>query len=205
MLAHCERLVEPSTIRPASRSFVTSGASWGTGRPSNAVDPALPGRPTTSTLSLMRIGTPCSGLRSVPRARSSSKRFAVLSASGASASTLRSSMSLSGESIRAIRSVNAVTIATDDVAPDARASASSSAVASQSSVLVCVMLLLDDAEINTAIFFVRLVAACERTRRKIRSPLESSNGQIGSKDIRGTGVVDAHQEGALRRRARDGR
>src|SRR5271170_3994493 len=48
MLAHCERLVDPRMTSPASRSLVTSGASALTGRPVSAVEPALPGRPTTS-------------------------------------------------------------------------------------------------------------------------------------------------------------
>src|ERR1700722_6688140 len=135
MLAHCERLVEPRMTRPASRSFVTNGASRGTGRPMSAVEPAVPGSPTTSTLSFTRIGTPCKGLRRVPCARSSSRRSALVSASGARAKTLRSSTSLPGASMSAMRSSNALTIATDDVAPDASAWASSVAEDSQSSLL----------------------------------------------------------------------
>ncbi len=78
-------------------------------------------------------------------------------------------MSLPGVSIREIRSVNALTIATDDVAPEERASASSSAVASYSSVPESDMILLDDAEANTGYFVDRRVS-----RRVPACPLEDA-------------------------------
>src|ERR1035438_4336693 len=135
ILAHWLRFVAPRTTRPASRSLDTNGASWGTGRPSSAVDPALPGSPTASILSFTSIGTPCKALRSKPWNLSSSQRFADVIASGASVNTLRSSISLPGASISAMRSINAVTISHDVVSLESRASASSIAVASQSSLL----------------------------------------------------------------------
>jgi hypothetical protein len=65
-------LVLPSTIAPASISFCAVGAfSFGT-KPRRAGVPALLGNPATWMLSLITSGTPCSGPRTLPAARSAS-------------------------------------------------------------------------------------------------------------------------------------
>ena len=65
IFAHSERLVAPITIAPASFKRVTSGESESTVASARASDPAVPGRPTASILSLIKIGRPASG-RSLP-------------------------------------------------------------------------------------------------------------------------------------------
>ena len=67
---HSERFVAPRTMSPASRRRSTSGASWLTIRSASANDPAEPGRPMASMLSLISTGRPCNGPRTRPAARS---------------------------------------------------------------------------------------------------------------------------------------
>ena len=102
MFAHSERLVLARITAPARRSRVTRGAS-DAGRPIREVDPAAPGRPVTSMLSLTTTGTPWSGPRSSPRARSASRWAATSSASAASRVMARSPISPAGSSITAMR------------------------------------------------------------------------------------------------------
>ena len=128
MFAHSDRFVAPRTMSPASRRRSTSGASWLTIRSASANDPAEPGRPTASMLSLISTGTPCNGPRTWPAARSASRLAATSSAPGASASTARRCVS-PGPSSAAIRSSRARVTATDVVRPAARSSPSSAAVA----------------------------------------------------------------------------
>ncbi len=126
MLAHSERLVLPSTTAPASRSRVTSAASRA-GRPSRAVEPAAPGRPVTSMLSLTATGTPWSGPRSAPRARSASRSTATARASSASAAIDRRPKTPEGSSMTAMRSSSVSTTAALVRVPAANRSTSSSA------------------------------------------------------------------------------
>ena len=63
MFAHSDRFVAPRTMSPASRRRPTSGASRLTVRSASAHDPAEPGRPTASMLSLISTGTPCDPAR----------------------------------------------------------------------------------------------------------------------------------------------
>src|SRR5262245_35176166 len=56
-------LVLPMMMAPAARSFVATGASFFGTKPFSAGVPALLGRPATSMLSLMTMGTPPSGLQ----------------------------------------------------------------------------------------------------------------------------------------------
>ena len=128
MLAHSERFVAPRTTSPAPRRRATSGASRMTARPARASDPAVPGRPTASMLSLTSTGTPCSGPRRCPAARSSSSRVACSRASGASARTARSRVS-PGPSIASMRSRSVCTSSTEVTLPAPRSCAISAAVA----------------------------------------------------------------------------
>ena len=125
-LAHSERLVEPRTTRPASRIRATSGASRSTVRPCSARDPAVAGSPTASTLSFTRTGTPCSGERTVPEARSASRRSACSSASALVATAARRSTP-SAPSTAAIRSSSVRTTSTELVVPASRSAARSDA------------------------------------------------------------------------------
>ena len=102
-------------MAPASRRRATSGASR-LGRPIKAVDPARPGRPIASMLSLMRTGTPCRGPRSATR-----RAFIVALTSdgarvGAQAAMELSATRLSGVSIWRIRSSN-VSTRSSEVSP----------------------------------------------------------------------------------------
>ncbi len=124
MLAHSERFVAPRTTRPASRRAATIGASRTTGRPASAREPAVPGSPTASTLSFTRVGTPWSGPRTCPAARSASSRAACWRASGAIASTARR-WTGPGPLTTAIRSSRAWVSSTDVVRPAARSAARS--------------------------------------------------------------------------------
>ncbi len=121
-LAHSERFAAPRTTRPASRRAATIGASRTTVRPARAREPAVPGSPTASTLSLTRTGIPWSGPRDLPAARSASSRAACSRASGASASTARR-WTGPGPSTTAIRSSRAWVSSTDVVRPAARSAA----------------------------------------------------------------------------------
>src|SRR6187397_2346128 len=59
--------VLPRTIAPASRSFVTRKASHSAGVVERTRAPADVGNPATSIMSLIAIGMPCNGPRSMPR------------------------------------------------------------------------------------------------------------------------------------------
>ena len=86
-LAHSDRFVAPSTTMPAARSCATSGASATGGDDSSAREPAVPGSPTASMLSLISTGTPSSGPSRSPLRRRWSLAAAAASASGAVAIT----------------------------------------------------------------------------------------------------------------------
>ena len=76
--AHSLQLVLPRMIAPAARSRCTTNASAGAGMSASASEPALVLiRSPVSMLSLMRIGTPCSGPRILPAFRSASRRVGL--------------------------------------------------------------------------------------------------------------------------------
>src|SRR6476619_7031692 len=60
-IANSSRLVLPMTIAPASRSRVTTVASYGGRQPSRIFDEHVVGTPRVQKLSLSAIGTPASG------------------------------------------------------------------------------------------------------------------------------------------------
>src|SRR5579862_7874392 len=70
--AHSERFDFAKTIAPARRSAATLAASRGGGI-DRASDPAVEARPLVSMLSFTTTGMPCSGPRTDPLARSSSR------------------------------------------------------------------------------------------------------------------------------------
>ena len=113
-LAISVRFVLPSTTAPASRSRTTTSASRSGTECSSARLPAVVGSPATSMLSLTRTGTPCSGPRTRPSARSASSAAARSRASGA-----RQRIALTSGFSVAIRSRYASTSPTLVVAPDA--------------------------------------------------------------------------------------
>ena len=81
--AHSDRFAFPRMTAPACRSLATSGASSGTTLFTNASDPAVVCiGPTVATLSLTKIGMPCSGPRTRPARRSLSSCAAIASAFG---------------------------------------------------------------------------------------------------------------------------
>ena len=61
IFAHSERLVAPMMFAPAARNRDTIAESRSTGYPARASEPAVPGRPTASILSLIKIGSPAKG------------------------------------------------------------------------------------------------------------------------------------------------
>jgi hypothetical protein len=90
MLAHSLRLAFPSRTAPASRSLRATVASRGGTDPERASEPAVVVvLSAVSTLSLRRIGIPCSGPRTWPRRRSASSASAMASASGVVSMTWR--------------------------------------------------------------------------------------------------------------------
>ena len=117
IFAHCERLVAPRTIAPASRRRATRGESSVTGRWARLVAPAVPGNPTASMLSFTSTGTPCSAPRTRPAARSRSRSRATSSASAATASTDRNWVCEPAASTAAIRLCSALTTASLLVLP----------------------------------------------------------------------------------------
>ena len=127
MFAHSERFVAPMMMAPASRILCAIGESTVTVRSARLVAPAVPGRPTASMLSLIRTGTPCSGPRLCPCARSASRSRATASAPASTARTERSEMSVPSVSMAAMRSSSAPTSATLVVPPDASSDAAAAA------------------------------------------------------------------------------
>jgi len=87
-LAHSERLVLPRITAPLSRSRATTVASRLGSQSRRAWLPALVASPRVAMLSLISTGTPCSGPRTSPRARSRSRCRAISSARGFRRSTL---------------------------------------------------------------------------------------------------------------------
>src|SRR5689334_19851341 len=82
-LAHSLRFVLPSIKAPASRSFFATNASCAGFAPTSASEPAVViMRSYVSMLSLIRIGIPCTGLRTPRSLRSRSSAVAIDSASG---------------------------------------------------------------------------------------------------------------------------
>ena len=77
------RLVLPTNTAPAWRRCATVGASRSATWPSRTRDAAVVGTPRTSIRSLIEIGTPCSGPRSMPAASSRSASRAWRRASSA--------------------------------------------------------------------------------------------------------------------------
>ena len=67
--ANCVVCVLPRMIAPLARSICTDGASCVGRRCAHAFAPAVVGMPSTSKMSLMPTGMPCSGPRSLPRFR----------------------------------------------------------------------------------------------------------------------------------------
>ena len=65
MFAHSTGSCFPAAGPGTAQPVLTRAASLA-GRPSREVDPAAPGSPATSMLSLTRTGTPCSGPRTSP-------------------------------------------------------------------------------------------------------------------------------------------
>ena len=61
IFAHSERLVAPMMLAPALRNRRAIVESCRIGKSRSARDPALAGRPTASTLSLIKTGSPASG------------------------------------------------------------------------------------------------------------------------------------------------
>jgi hypothetical protein len=103
-LAHSLRFVLPRTTAPASRSRETTKASRaGAGAPTSASDPAVVIiRSAVSMLSFTSTGTPCSGPRTRPAARSRSRSAAIATASGFTSMTaLRAGPRRSTSSMRA--------------------------------------------------------------------------------------------------------
>jgi hypothetical protein len=66
----CERLVRPRMTAPASRSAVTSAASRRARAVVRLLSPRVVGRPSRSKHSFNVTGSPCSGPRTLPSARS---------------------------------------------------------------------------------------------------------------------------------------
>ena len=108
MLAHSLKFVLARMIAPASLRLTTSGASR-VGLPMREVDPARPGSPTASMLSLIITGTPCSAPREIPLARSSSRSRATDKASSFTAAIECSEVGVPSRSMFWIRSISAVT------------------------------------------------------------------------------------------------
>ena len=80
----------PSSTAPAARRRCTTNASRGACAPTSAGEPAeVCMRSAVAMLSLIRIGTPCSGPRQRPLLASASSACAIASASGLSSITLR--------------------------------------------------------------------------------------------------------------------
>ncbi len=71
-IANSSMFVLPSTTRPAACSSRTTVASYGGTQPCSIRDPAVVGRPFVVSTSLTPMGTPASGPRSAPAARSAS-------------------------------------------------------------------------------------------------------------------------------------
>ena len=101
-LAHSLRLVLPRITAPASRSRVTRNASRVGRFSASANDPAELTMPTTSMLSLISMGRPCSGPRSLPVLRSASS--AVASASALALSSITALSPGPASSMAAMRS-----------------------------------------------------------------------------------------------------
>src|SRR6056297_3556766 len=97
-MANSSRLVLPTTIAPASRSLVTTVASYGGRQPSRIFDEQVVGMPCVHKLSLRAIGTPASGPGSRPTVTASSISAARARASSAS-TRLKAWMSPSRSSI----------------------------------------------------------------------------------------------------------
>jgi hypothetical protein len=88
ILAHSDRLVLPRITMPASVSRLTSGASRLVTLSFSAREPAVVAVSSAlSILSFSRIGTPCSGPRSLPALRSASRARASARAWGFRAMT----------------------------------------------------------------------------------------------------------------------
>ena len=62
IFAHSDKFVLPKIIAPAFFNSVTNGASDVIGRPTKESEPAVPGKPIASMLSLIKTGIPLSGL-----------------------------------------------------------------------------------------------------------------------------------------------
>ena len=122
-IANSSMLVLPRIGRPASRSRVTTVASYGGTQPSRIREPQVVGRPRVASTSLTAIGTPSSAEAGVPAARRASDSAAW--ASAPSASTCRKACT--APSTSAIRSRGAWVSSTEVVSPAARAAASSAA------------------------------------------------------------------------------
>src|SRR5687768_8244207 len=60
-IANSSRLVLPTITAPASSRRVTTVALYGGTKPARILDDAVVGTPAVHMLSLMAIGTPCSG------------------------------------------------------------------------------------------------------------------------------------------------
>src|SRR5262245_33153725 len=68
-IANSSMLVLPRITRPASRSFVTSVASYGGRQPSRILEAAVVGTPLVTITSFTATGTPASGPSRSPAAR----------------------------------------------------------------------------------------------------------------------------------------
>ena len=103
MLAHSLRFVLPRITAPAFRSLAATVESFGGLAPTSASEPAVVIiLSLVSMLSLIRIGIPCSGPRTLPPCRSLSIASAIASASGFNSITaLTAGPCLSRASIRA--------------------------------------------------------------------------------------------------------
>ena len=88
--ANSDRFVLPRITAPAARSLATTVESRSGTEFCSATLPAVVGRPATSRLSLTSTGMPCSGPRTLPVARSRSRRLASCSARGL---TIRTALS----------------------------------------------------------------------------------------------------------------
>src|ERR1700741_3322907 len=71
-IANSSRFVLPTITAPASRSRVTTVASYGGRHPSRIFDEHVVGMPRVARLSLIATGTPASGPGSSPRATAAS-------------------------------------------------------------------------------------------------------------------------------------
>jgi hypothetical protein len=135
MFAHSLRLAFPSRTAPAARSLSTTTASFGWGASRSTTDPAVVFmRSPVSMLSFSTTGTPCSGPRTLPCLRSSSREAAIASASGFTSRIERSSGPCLSR--RSIRARYAATSARDVHAPDAIFAWASSTVSSSRSASV---------------------------------------------------------------------